>query len=49
MIENLEDDNDLQDAVLTAYHLLTILYDVSAAVKVLFSNTGKPWIRNQRA
>lgn len=48
VIEDLEDDNDLQDFVLTAYHLATILFDASPASKALFSNTGNPWIKNLR-
>ncbi|MEZ4925558.1 MAG: ATP-dependent Clp protease proteolytic subunit [Saprospiraceae bacterium] len=45
-IEDLESSQGLQDAVLTAYHLMTILCEKSPAVKVLASQEGKWWIKN---
>lgn len=47
-IDDLEDSQDLQEAVLTAYHLMTILFEMSPAAKTIFSNTGRAWIRNQQ-
>jgi hypothetical protein len=46
IIEDLEASQPLQDAVLTAYHLLTIIFEKSPALKVLASNQGKRWIKN---
>ncbi len=45
-IEDLEDDEDLQEAVLTAYHLVTIAFEKSAAAKVIESNHDRRWIKN---
>jgi hypothetical protein len=46
VIEDLESDQNLQDAVLTLYHLVTILYENSPATKLLLSNYGKSWVKN---
>lgn len=45
-IEDLESSQPLQEAVLTAYHLMTILFEKSPALKVLASNQAKRWIKN---
>ncbi len=45
-IEDLEDDQQLQEAVLTAYHLLTIMFENSMATKVIRSDLGTGWIKN---
>jgi hypothetical protein len=45
-IEDLENQHDLQEAVLTAYHLGTILCGHTTAVKIIRSNTGNVWIKN---
>ena len=45
-VEDLEDSQQLQEAVLTAYHLLTIIFEKSPALKVLASQQGKRWIKN---
>lgn len=44
-IENLEDDQDLQEAVLTAYHMLTILFDNSPVAKSIYSTQGSQWLK----
>lgn len=47
-IENLEDDPELQDIVLTNYHLATIMFEKSPATKAILSNNqGRMWIKNQ--
>lgn len=46
IIEDLEASQPLQEAVLTAYHLLTIIFEKSPALKVLSSHLGKNWIKN---
>ena len=45
-IVNLEDDQNLQDAVLTAYHLSTIVFEKSPAAKVLVSHKDRMWVKN---
>lgn len=45
-IEDLEDNQRLQEEVLTAYHLATILFEKSPAVKFLASHTNRHWIKN---
>lgn len=46
VVEDLEADQDLQDDVLTAYHLMTIMFEKSAATKMLVSSMGRRWIKN---
>lgn len=45
IIEDLEDDQRLQDDVLTAYHLVTLLFEKSAFAKVLWADTGRSWMK----
>jgi hypothetical protein len=45
-VEDLEDSDDLQEAVLTAYHLMTIIFEQSAAAKLLWTSHGRTWIKN---
>lgn len=45
-IEDLESSQDLQEAVLTSYHLLTIIFEKSPALKVIWNQNGKNWIKN---
>ena len=47
IIEDLEDDQGLQELALTAYHLMTIMYEQSPCVKMIWSDHGKAWIKNQ--
>lgn len=46
IIEDLEENQDFQDAVLTAYHLLTILFEHSDVTKLLFNDRGKRWVKH---
>lgn len=46
VIEDLESSQDLQEAVLTAYHLMTILFERTAFSKVMFSHLGQSWLKN---
>jgi len=48
-VEDLESDQELQEAVLTAYHLLTILFEHGPAGKILMSNKGRTWVKNLSA
>ena len=45
-IEDLESNQELQDSVLTAYHLMTIMFEQSTATKILWSHHGQQWIKN---
>ncbi len=44
--EQLEGNQALQEAVLTAYHLMTITFDIGPAVRAVSSDAGKTWLRN---
>jgi hypothetical protein len=46
IVEDLESSQQLQEAVLTAYHLLTIIFEKSPALKVLASQQSKRWVKN---
>lgn len=46
-VEALEDTQDLQNAVLTSYHLMTLIFEASPSVKFIVSNHGKMWSKNQ--
>ena len=46
VVENLEDDQELQEAVLTAYHLMTIAFENGPLSKVMISDTGQVWAKN---
>lgn len=45
-VEDLETSQDLQDAVLTAYHVMTIAFEKGPAAKMLWSDTGRLWVKN---
>lgn len=45
-VEDLEDSQPLQEAVLTAYHLMTILFQQSLAAKLITSHKGTSWVKN---
>ncbi|WP_155827023.1 SDH family Clp fold serine proteinase [Jongsikchunia kroppenstedtii] len=42
-VEDLEDNQSLQEQVLTAYHLMTIIFTQTPAVKLLWSDAGRLW------
>ena len=46
VIEDLEEDQKLQDAVLTLYHLLTILFEQSTTTKILHAYQGQGWTQH---
>jgi hypothetical protein len=46
VIYDLEDDQTLQDEVLTAYHLITLVFEKTPAAKVIVSHEGRRWIKN---
>ena len=43
---NMEDDPEFQDSIMTLYHLFTLSFENSHAVKVVQSSTGDMWIKN---
>jgi hypothetical protein len=45
-VEDLEVDQVLQESVLTAYHLATIIHEQSQAVKMIWSDHGQSWLKN---
>lgn len=45
-VEDLENNQDLQEAVLTAYHLMTILFELSPTAKAIITDTGRAWVKN---
>jgi hypothetical protein len=45
-VDDLEDSQPLQEAVLTAYHLMTIFFEQSPCVRMMWSNAGRNWIKN---
>ena len=45
-IERLEQDQEFQDEILSIYHLLTIAFEQSPAVKIMRNQNGRIWIKN---
>ncbi len=45
-VEKLEDRQELQEAVLTLYHLVTILIEQSPVTKIISSGSGRSWIKS---
>lgn len=46
VVEDLEDNQTLQEHVLTAYHLATIACEKSPLVKFLWADSGRAWMKN---
>jgi len=44
--EELEASQDLQEAVLTSYHLMTIFFEQTLMTKMIWSDRGQSWIKN---
>ncbi len=47
-LEFLEKDQDLQNYVLTAYHLMTLIFERTPSLKFIASDTGKMWVKQQQ-
>ena len=45
-VVDLEEDQDLQEAVLTLYHLATIAFEQGPALKTVLSSNGRMWVKN---
>lgn len=46
VVEDLEDDQDLQEHVLTSYHVVTLLFEKTPATKLLWTRQGRAWVKN---
>ena len=46
VVEDLEESQDLQDAVLTAYHLMTLVFEHGPATKTILTSHGRSWLKN---
>lgn len=46
VVDDLETDQSLQEAVLTAYHLVTLIFEQSPAAKIIMEAGGKQWLKN---
>jgi ClpP class serine protease len=46
VIEEIEQTDDLQDAVLSVYHLTTLIFETTLATKIITSSHGKRWIKS---
>lgn len=46
VVEELEANQDFQDAVLTAYHLVTLAFEQGPASKAFFADHGRHWVKN---
>ena len=47
-VESLEADQKLQDDVLTAYHLMTLIFETTASLKFIATDAGKMWAKQQQ-
>ena len=47
-LEFLENDQGLQNDVLTAYHLMTLTFEMGPYIKFIASNRGKMWVKQQQ-
>ena len=47
-VVDLEDDQNLQEAVLTLYHVSTIAFEMGPAVKTVMSSNGRLWVKNMQ-
>ena len=45
-VEALENNQDLQEAVLSAYHLMTIIFERTPSLKFIANHAGKMWSKN---
>lgn len=46
--ESLEDKQCLQDATLTAYHLMTLIFDSTRCIKFVACDNDKLWVKNSQ-
>lgn len=46
VVEEMEENQEIQDAILTAYHFATVIFEHSATIKVICNHQGKKWVKN---
>lgn len=46
IVEDLENDQNLQEAVLTGYHLMTMIFEKTPAARLIATNSGRMWVKN---
>ena len=46
-VEKLEDTQELQTAVMTAYHLMTLIFERTLSLKLIADDGGKMWFKQQ--
>lgn len=46
LIQDLEEEQELQDAALTLYHLLTLLFEKTPLTKIIINHLGAAWVKN---
>lgn len=46
VVEDLEESQPLQEAVLTVYHLMTLLFGIGTNVKLFWSDAGSIWAKS---
>lgn len=45
-VEKLETNQDLQEAVLTAYHVMTLMFEHTMMAKMIIGSNGQSWAKN---
>ena len=43
-----EDDQALQNDILTAYHLMTLIFEITPSSKFIASDRGKMWVKQEQ-
>lgn len=46
VVEEMEAAQEKQDAILTAYHFATVIFEHSATIKMICNHQGKKWVKN---
>ena len=46
VVEELESSQDLQEAVLTLYHVMTLVFEQTPAAKLVWTDAGRSWMKN---
>jgi len=47
VVEEMEASQEKQEAILTAYHLATVIFEYTTAIKVICNHQGKKWVRHR--
>ena len=47
-LELLENNQGLQNDVLTSYHLMTLIFEMTPSLKFIASDRGKMWVKQQQ-